>query len=164
MALGVGQPMCRSAQSVPVLLAVRRGLCAVCSPKSVIRVQSNFVLLPCRLFATFAEGVAGYAETKRQTRCRQQDERAWKTEERQPNPQVGGLMTDLGSAWRVARLRPAGSTPVPADVQTCAHPAGTGLPHWTAWGQCAGPLCPGAQAVPEGRSWCAESALKVGRS
>ena len=78
--------MCRSAQSVPVLLAVRRGLCAVCSPKSVIRVQSNFVLLPCRLFATFAEGVAGYAETKRQTRCRQQDERAWKTEERQPNP------------------------------------------------------------------------------
>ena len=33
-------------------------------PKSVIRVQSNFVLLPCRLAATFAEGVAGYAETK----------------------------------------------------------------------------------------------------
>ena len=55
-------------------------------PKSVIRVQGNFVLLPCRLAATFAEGVAGYAETKRQTRCRQQDERAWKTEERQPNP------------------------------------------------------------------------------
>ena len=54
-------------------------------PKSVIRVQSPFVLLPCRLSATFAEGVAGYAETKRQTRCRQQDERAWKTEERQPN-------------------------------------------------------------------------------
>ena len=54
-------------------------------PKSVIRVQSPFVLLPCRLSATFAEGVAGYAETKRQTRCRQQDERVWKTEERQPN-------------------------------------------------------------------------------
>ena len=54
-------------------------------PKSVIRVQSPFVLLPCRLSAIFAEGVAGYAETKRQTRCRQQDERAWKTEVRQPN-------------------------------------------------------------------------------
>ena len=60
--------------------------CLVLKPKSVIRVQSNFVLLPCRLSTTFAEGVAGYAKTKRQTRCRQQDKRAWKTEERQPNP------------------------------------------------------------------------------
>ena len=39
-------------------------------PKSVIRVQSDIVLLPCRLSATFAEGVAGYTETKRQTICR----------------------------------------------------------------------------------------------
>ena len=38
-------------------------------PKSVIRVQSDFVLLPCRLAVAFVEGVAGYVETKRQTRC-----------------------------------------------------------------------------------------------
>ena len=54
-------------------------------PKSAIRLQSGFVLPPCRLAAAFAEGVAGYAETKRQRRCRQEDERAWKAEERQPN-------------------------------------------------------------------------------
>ncbi len=73
-------------------------------------------------------------------------------------------MTDLGSAWRVARLRPAGSTPVPADVQTCAIRRAQVCPigrhgddapdrfarvHW---------LC--LKAVPG----CAESALKVGRS
>ena len=39
-------------------------------PKSVIRVQSDFVLPPCRLAVAFVEGVAGYAGTKRQTRCR----------------------------------------------------------------------------------------------
>ena len=36
----------------------------------VIRVQSDFVLLPCRLAVAFVEGVAGYVETKRQTKCR----------------------------------------------------------------------------------------------
>ena len=65
-------------------------------PKSVIRVQSDFVLPPCRLAVAFVEGVAGYVETKRQTRCRRQDERAWKAVERLSGTRQGGLMTDLG--------------------------------------------------------------------
>ena len=40
------------------------------SQGSLIRVQSDFVLLPCRLAVAFVEGVAGYVETKRQTKCR----------------------------------------------------------------------------------------------
>ena len=65
-------------------------------PKSVIRVQSDFVLPPCRLAVAFVEGVAGYVEAKRQTRCRRQDERAWKAVERLSGTRQGGLMTDLG--------------------------------------------------------------------
>ena len=55
-------------------------------PNRALESKAIFVLLPCRLAVAFVEGVAGYGETKRQARCRQQDERAWKTEERQPNP------------------------------------------------------------------------------
>ena len=51
-------------------------------PKSDIGVQSDFVMLPCRLVSASVEGLADYAATKRQTRCRQQDERAWKAIER----------------------------------------------------------------------------------
>ena len=72
------------------------GSCLVLYPKSVIRGQSDFVLPPCRLAAAFVEGVAGYVETKRQTRCRRQDERAWKAGERLASTRQGGLMTDLG--------------------------------------------------------------------
>ena len=43
-------------------------------PKSVVRVQSDFVLPACRLAVSFVEGVAGHVETKRQTRCRWQGE------------------------------------------------------------------------------------------
>ena len=46
----------------------------ILKPKSVIRVQSDFVLRACRLAVAFVEGVAGYVETKRQTRCRRQGE------------------------------------------------------------------------------------------
>ena len=53
--------------------------------QSAISVPSGFVLPPCRFATAFAEGVAGYAETKRQTRCRQEDGRVWKAEERQPD-------------------------------------------------------------------------------
>ena len=77
---------------------------SVIKPKSVIRVQSDFVLLPCRLAVAFAEGVAGYVETKRQTRCRRQDERAWKAVERLSSTRQGGLMPDLGQ--RSKRFRP----------------------------------------------------------
>ena len=83
-----------------------RGLLCLCGgrgvpgrpvyPQSVIRVQSDFVLPPCRLAVAFVEGVAGYVEAKRQTRCRRQDERAWKAVERLSGTRQGGLMTDLG--------------------------------------------------------------------
>ena len=83
-----------------------RGLLCLCGgrgvpgrpvyPQSVIRVQSDFVLPPCRLAVAFAEGVAGYVATKRQTRCRRQDERAWKAVERLSSTRQGGLTTDLG--------------------------------------------------------------------
>ena len=72
------------------------GVQRLIEPKSVIRVQSDFVLLPCRLAVTFVEGVAGYVETKRQTRCRRQGERAWKAPKDKPIRIVGGLTTDLG--------------------------------------------------------------------
>ncbi len=43
-------------------------------PKSVIRDRSDFVRMSSRLSVGFAEGVAGYAEEKRQRSCRQTDE------------------------------------------------------------------------------------------
>ena len=60
-----------------------RDLCAIfTSKKTVVRVQSVFALPPCRLAVAFVEGVAGYGETWRQTRCRQRDESNWKVRER----------------------------------------------------------------------------------
>ena len=53
-----------------------RKLCS-CLPESVIRDPNESFLLPCRLAAAFADGVAGYVETKRQARCRQEEGRAW---------------------------------------------------------------------------------------
>ena len=66
-------------------------------PKSVIRVQGNFVLLPCRLAATFAEGVAGYAETKVADKMPTAGRKGLENRRKTTKPQVGGLMTDLGS-------------------------------------------------------------------
>ena len=63
-------------------------------PKSVIRVQSPFVLLPCRLSATFAEGVAGYAETKRQTICTAAGRKDLESQRTTVKHTRGGLMTD----------------------------------------------------------------------
>ena len=56
----------------------REGWCACLGGelKSVIRVQNDFALPPCRLAVAFVPGVARYAGTKRQRRCRWQDERA----------------------------------------------------------------------------------------
>lgn len=51
-----------------------------CLPESVIRDPNESFLLPCRLAAAFADGVAGYVETKRQARCRQENESVWKAE------------------------------------------------------------------------------------
>ena len=76
----------------------REGRCACLGgeSKSVIRVQNDFALPPCRLAVAFVPGVARYAGTKRQRRCRWQDERAWKAGERLSGTRQGGLMTDLG--------------------------------------------------------------------
>ena len=49
-------------------------------PKSAIRVRNDFILLSRRLAVVFVEGVAGYVETKRQARCRQENESVWKAE------------------------------------------------------------------------------------
>ncbi len=120
-----------------------RGLLCLCGgrgvpgrpvyPQSVIRVQSDFVLPPCRLAVAFVEGVAGYVETKRQTRCRRQDERAWKAVERLSGTRQGGLMTDLGllaaACWHGAgralqRACAGGGTPVAG---------GAGFAGWGGW-------------------------------
>ena len=61
---------CRSVFRRRVVSVVGLSFRVRLQPKSVIRVQSDFVLLPCRLAVAFVEGVAGYVETKRQTRCR----------------------------------------------------------------------------------------------
>ena len=84
-----GMRLTASLPVTPSLLMIVRILPNTFEPKSVIRVQSDFVLPACRLAVafvegvagyveTFVEGVAGYVETKRQTRCRWQGESTWK--------------------------------------------------------------------------------------
>ena len=41
-------------------------------PKSVVRLQTDSAVMPCRLAYGLAESVAGYAEARRKTRCRQE--------------------------------------------------------------------------------------------
>lgn len=61
-----------------------------------IRNPNDSFLLPCRLTVAFAEDEAGYAETKRQTRYRQEDESVWEAEHKIKKRASGGPMTGFG--------------------------------------------------------------------
>ena len=58
-----GMRLTASLPVTPSLLMIVRILPNTFEPKSVIRVQSDFVLPACRLAVAFVEGVAGYVET-----------------------------------------------------------------------------------------------------